>query len=722
MRKYLLVIVCSLFLFIHPLFADDIIRGRMEITEEDTSPSVFPYQLRVSNGTLTDNLDGTASLNTAGIGVQSITAVLPLSSTGGTAPSLSLQLDNIKIGTNPSNQLTIIPTYLTTESDPIVKALTGIITSNGSTISAITDSHTNWDTAYSNRILSATAPSPLTLTIAGNTLAGSILQAGTNASGYLSVTDWNTFNNKADYSFGTHNFSGTGNITANTGTFSSLAVNGNATITGDLYVADAYVTGISGESYVLGNFGIGNSAPSAMLRVGTSPGQGLLTVLNSGNVGIGTTSPLAKLSVIGNILATTLSTTILNVTGNSSFVNITAGTWSGDTLLIAKIPTIPLGTNVSGTLPDASAPLNINANTLTSGTIPSARLQNTYTIGNFNFSTLGNVGVGNTNPLSLLQVGTYPNGALTVLGSGYVGIGTTTPGYPLDVNGNARVRGSYLYIDQWIDLLGNNMGIFNESNYPINIRSTGGLYLNALGGNVGIGTTSPAKLLDVNGTFNVTGATTTANINLGANKSLYARNHTSATASVLVSRISTDSVDRIDIGAGGRISWGPGDAAADTNLYRIKADMLGTDDSFYSAGNVGIGTTSPAQKLDIIGTMRTTDTYPLMRLNIINTAVGTLPGATLSITKDYIIDKMYAQSVGVGTTNIIFTLREMSSEGTTPLYNLSAGQTATTSLLTVTSFTGGSCPAGNLLVVDINAVNGGSTPPSFRLEIYGHEK
>ncbi len=40
--------------------------------------------------------------------------------------------------------------YLTsfTELDPAVKALTGIIVSNGSTISAITDNHSNWDAAF----------------------------------------------------------------------------------------------------------------------------------------------------------------------------------------------------------------------------------------------------------------------------------------------------------------------------------------------------------------------------------------------------------------------------------------------------------------------------------------------------------------------------------------------------------------------------------------------
>ena len=53
-----------------------------------------------------------------------------------------------------------------------------------------TASQTNWDTAYTNRITSASAP----LSIATNAI--SISQANTTTNGYLSSTDWNTFNNK----------------------------------------------------------------------------------------------------------------------------------------------------------------------------------------------------------------------------------------------------------------------------------------------------------------------------------------------------------------------------------------------------------------------------------------------------------------------------------------------------------------------------------------------
>lgn len=69
---------------------------------------------------------------------------------------------------------------------------TGIVKSTAGTISYLTDNSANWDTAYTNRITTANSP----LSIASNTI--SISQATTSTSGYLSSTDWNTFNGKGN--------------------------------------------------------------------------------------------------------------------------------------------------------------------------------------------------------------------------------------------------------------------------------------------------------------------------------------------------------------------------------------------------------------------------------------------------------------------------------------------------------------------------------------------
>lgn len=47
------------------------------------------------------------------------------------------------------------------------------------------------------------------------------------------------------------------------------------------------------------------------------------------------------------------------------------------------------------------------------------------------------------------------------------------------------------------------------------------------------------------------------------------------------------------IDAGGKLKWSSGSAVADTNLYRISADTLKTDDNFVVEGNLTVnGTTT----------------------------------------------------------------------------------------------------------------------------------
>jgi uncharacterized protein (TIGR02145 family) len=55
---------------------------------------------------------------------------------------------------------------------------------------------TNWNSGYTNRIISAAGTAPLTLTISSNQLSGSIAAANSTTNGYLTSANWNTFNNK----------------------------------------------------------------------------------------------------------------------------------------------------------------------------------------------------------------------------------------------------------------------------------------------------------------------------------------------------------------------------------------------------------------------------------------------------------------------------------------------------------------------------------------------
>lgn len=69
----------------------------------------------------------------------------------------------------------------------------------------------------------------------------------------------------------------------------------------------------------------------------------------------------------------------------------------------------------------------------------------------------------------------------------------------------------------------------------------------------------------------------------------------SAASSALAFRIDSDTQYRIDVDAGGKITWGPGGSTSgDTTLYRSSADLLKTDDAFQAALGVITLTTSGA--------------------------------------------------------------------------------------------------------------------------------
>lgn len=65
-----------------------------------------------------------------------------------------------------------------------------------------------------------------------------------------------------------------------------------------------------------------------------------------------------------------------------------------------------------------------------------------------------------------------------------------------------------------------------------------------------------------------------------------------ATSRSLQADVSGDSQKRLVLYTDGKLEWGSGALARDTNLYRSAADVLKTDDSFHVTGNLRINTTS----------------------------------------------------------------------------------------------------------------------------------
>ena len=103
---------------------------------------------------------------------------------------------------------------------------------------------------------------------------------------------------------------------------------------------------------------------------------------------------------------------------------------------------------------------------------------------------------------------------MTLTNDGKLGIGTTIPGYKLDVNGTMHVAGA-LYVGSPSPSAGTSgqvltstgggaMAWTTPSSSGSSPWTTSGSDVYRSSGNVGIGTTTPAYPLDVNGTVNAT--------------------------------------------------------------------------------------------------------------------------------------------------------------------------------------------------------------------------
>ena len=132
----------------------------------------------------------------------------------------SVDSNTYYLASNPSSFISL--TALSSSATGLTYTnTTGVFSLTAGYVIPTTSSATNWDTAYTNRITSATAP----LSITSNVI--SISQASGSTNGYLSSTDWTTFNNKS-------NTNGTVTSVSGAGTVSGLTLTGTVTTTGSL--------------------------------------------------------------------------------------------------------------------------------------------------------------------------------------------------------------------------------------------------------------------------------------------------------------------------------------------------------------------------------------------------------------------------------------------------------------------------------------------------------
>jgi len=334
---------------------------------------------------------------------------------------------------------------------------------------------------------------------------------------------------------------------------------------------------------------------------------------NGTNIGIGTVTPSEKLEVVGYVKSTIgfkalNNTTLLEadnntVLSNTAFYNMLFKTNNAERVRITNGGSVGIGTS------SPNAKLTVRGSGLTS--------QDFFHIedsGGVRMIEVTSDPVGNAN-LQVKDTSGSTKNLINSAGNSYfnggnIGINTTTPSEKLEVVGN---------------ILGDGLGIGNSTIYnnSININNTGtfrigntellsksgvnlSIYQGKItvenGGNIGINTTSPSEKLDIVGT---SGNTNIRIYDSSANSEVGLKLQSDATTWTLQ-------------------NWGSGG-----DKLRVLNNSGTTIQTWDENGNIGIGTSSPSEKLEVNGNLLVTGTIIGSGGSFLPLAGGIMTGNTV---------------------------------------------------------------------------------------------
>jgi hypothetical protein len=332
----------------------------------------------------------------------------------------------------------------------------------------------------------------------------------------------------------------------------------------------------------------GSTASEFALRVTSNNGAtNGLYVRADGNVGIGTTTPLAKLHVVGpsGVTSFTGGTNLgINVTGSTGLTDYSGIDFSGSSNLpAARIATLRTG----------------------SGSYLQFGTSNNYGLGITNTAMTidynGNVGIGTPTPVTKLEVvDTVQQTVFAGTSKGQIHVRSTTATgdySALTFGSSAGQPGAKMAFQQ--TAAGGMLQFGTTNNYGAGITNTA-MTIDPTG-SIGIGTAAPVQKLDVSVAtnpvirLNNSAATLTTGNNLGGIE-MYT-NDGSTNATGVVASIGT--IAESDFTANNGI--------VGLQLFTKDGLTLSEKMRIRGNGNVGIGTTIPNVKLEVAGIGRFTD-------------------------------------------------------------------------------------------------------------------
>jgi len=461
----------------------------------------------------------------------------------------------------------------------------------------------------------------------------------------------------------------------------------------ELDVDDDWYDSLADISLTYKSIFVGNSS-------GNPTATSSLTILDSGYVGIGTTTPMARLSVSDT---TTPQFVIAYDTPN--FANFSLDSFGDLTMAPSKLTaTTTIGSGDESLRVTATGNIGIGTSTpaqklsvegkiysalggfqLPDGTIideasdlGTAFLTHKYTyVGNsagsaiatssLAITDLGNVGVGTTTPTykfainsatsteNLFQIATTTNqNILLVNNDGNIGIGTSSLStYKLNIHGSLYAddiytSGSTFYmggnplLTRSTDTL--DFGVETGENIDFTINNTSALYITS-SSNIGVGTSSPLSLFSLQGIagssdiFTIASSTGTNLFTFDNFGNLGIGSTTPAQKLSVAGKIySTEGFQLPD----GYVIDAQTDLVgplAHTQMFVGDSSGVATATStltILDSGNIGIGTTVPNYKLDIDGNIRTTGTLYATSTEITNLTITNASTTQLTSTTSWI--------------------------------------------------------------------------------------